>query len=66
MAGSLYFTIPLNRQELADYLSVDRSAMSAELSRLRREGYLDYERSHFRLKEQGGQHAEAARDRRRH
>lgn len=66
LAGSRYFTIPLNRQELADYLAVDRSAMSAELSRLRREGYLDYERSHFRLIEQGGQHAEAARDRRRH
>ncbi len=66
LAGSLYFTIPLNRQELADYLSVDRSAMSAELSRLRRGGDLDYERSHFRLMEQGGQHAEAARDRRRH
>ena len=66
LAGSRYFTIPLNRQELADYLAVDRSAMSAELSRLRQEGYLDYERSHFHLMEQGGQHAEAARDRRRH
>lgn len=43
------FTIPFNRQQLADYLSVDRSAMSSELCRLRREGVLDFERSRFTL-----------------
>lgn len=35
--GSLEFDIPFNRQQLADYLSVDRSAMSSELGRLQDE-----------------------------
>ncbi len=52
-AGSTSFSIPFNRQELADYLSVERSAMSAELSRLRREGLLTFDRDHFTLL-QGG------------
>jgi DNA-binding MarR family transcriptional regulator len=39
--------IPFIRQELAEYLSVDRSAMSAELSRMREEGLLRYKRNHF-------------------
>ena len=43
------FDITFNRQQLADYLSVERSAMSAELGKLREEGVLDFERSHFRL-----------------
>lgn len=43
------FEIPLNRQQLADYLSVDRSALSAELSRLKADGLLDYHRSSFRI-----------------
>ena len=47
--GSRTFSIPLNRQDLADFLFVDRSAMSAELSRLRQEGILDFDRSQFRL-----------------
>ena len=38
-----------NRQQLADYLSVDRSAMSNELSKMRRDGLLEVRRSHFRL-----------------
>ena len=46
---SASFDIPINRQELADYLSVDRSAMSAELSKLRDEGVLDYYKNHFKL-----------------
>lgn len=45
------FDIPFSRQELADYLCVDRSAMSAELSRLQREGVLKFQRSHFVLME---------------
>ena len=43
------FEIPYNRQELADYLGVDRSAMSAEISRMREEGILESEKSRFRL-----------------
>lgn len=43
------FDIPFSRQQLADYLSVERSAMSAELSRLQKQGYFISKRSHFRL-----------------
>ncbi|OPZ86615.1 MAG: Nitrogen fixation regulation protein FixK [Firmicutes bacterium ADurb.Bin419] len=43
------FTIPFNRQELADYLSVDRSAMSNELSKLRDEGILEFSKNNFKL-----------------
>lgn len=43
------FTIPYDRQALADYLEVDRSAMSAEIGKLRKEGVLDCNRSTFRL-----------------
>ena len=42
-------TIPFNRQQLADYLSVDRSAMSSELCRMRDEGLLEFEKNRFRL-----------------
>lgn len=49
-AGSKYFDIPFNRQELADFLCVDRSAMSSELGKLRDEGIIEFERSHFLLK----------------
>ena len=45
------FTIPFNRQQLADHLSVDRSAMSAELGRMRDEGILETERNYFQLKQ---------------
>ena len=48
-ANSLDFTIPFNRQQLADYLNVDRSALSAELSKMQREGLLTTERNHFTL-----------------
>lgn len=44
------FDIPFNRQQLADYLAVDRSAMSNELCKLRDEGVLDFDRNHFKLK----------------
>lgn len=43
------FDIPFNRQELADYLSVDRSALSNELSKLRDEGVLTFKKNHFAL-----------------
>ena len=43
------FYIPFNRQQLADYLAVDRSAMSSELGRMKREGLLDFHKNHFIL-----------------
>ncbi|MBQ4578391.1 MAG: Crp/Fnr family transcriptional regulator [Clostridia bacterium] len=48
-AGSARFTIPFDRQSLADYLGVERSAMSAELSKLQKEGVLKTRRSQFEL-----------------
>lgn len=47
--GSPEFTIPFDRQTLADYLGVERSAMSAELGKLRRDGILTTQGSHFIL-----------------
>lgn len=44
------FDIPFNRQELADYLCVDRSAMSNELCKLQKEGILEFHLNHFLLK----------------
>ncbi len=48
-AGKSKFRIPFSRNELADFLSVDRSAMSRELSHLRDEGYLEYNKNEFEL-----------------
>ena len=48
-AGSSEFDIPMDRQQLADYLAVDRSAMSAALGKLRDEGVLEFRKNHFRL-----------------
>lgn len=48
-SGSAEFRISFNRQQLADYLSVDRSAMSRELSHMKEEGILEYQRNRFRL-----------------
>ncbi len=47
--GSNAFTIPYDRQGLADYLGVERSAMSAELGKLRRDGVIDFSKSRFTL-----------------
>ncbi len=47
--NSSTFTIPFNRQQLADFLSVDRSAMSNELCKMRNEGLLAFEKSKFTL-----------------
>lgn len=49
-AGSRYFSIPFDRQGLADYLCVERSAMSAELGKLKKEGMLDFRKREFWLK----------------
>lgn len=45
------FEIPFNRQQLADYLCVDRSAMSHELSKMQKEGLLSFYKNKFHLKE---------------
>lgn len=47
--GSDSFTIPYDRQELADFLQVDRSGLSAEIGKLRREGIIECNRSRFTL-----------------
>lgn len=49
-AKSPEFTIPYDRKQLADYLGVDRSALSAELSRMQKAGLIETKRSHFTLK----------------
>lgn len=43
------FEIVFNRQELADYLNIDRSAMCFELSKLQKEGFIEYEKNKFVL-----------------
>ena len=48
-SGGPEFDIPMDRQQLADYLAVDRSAMSAVLGKLRDEGVLEFRKNHFRL-----------------
>ena len=48
--GSAEFDIAFSRQQLADYLSVDRSGLSLELSRMQEEGLLEYRKNHFVLK----------------
>ncbi|NLZ71421.1 MAG: Crp/Fnr family transcriptional regulator [Clostridiaceae bacterium] len=46
---SSHFDIPFDRQELADYLNADRSAVSNELSKMKKQGILDYHKNHFQL-----------------
>lgn len=48
-AGTPEFEIPLDRQQLADFLGVERSAMSATLGKLRDEGILEFRKNRFRL-----------------
>lgn len=43
------FVIPFDRQELADYLGVERSALSAEMSRMRKDGIIEYSKNKFKL-----------------
>ena len=54
-SGGPEFDIPMDRQQLADYLAVDRSAMSAALAKLRDEGVLAFRQNHFRLLAPRGQ-----------
>ncbi|MBQ8250153.1 MAG: Crp/Fnr family transcriptional regulator [Clostridia bacterium] len=48
-AGSDTFEIPYDRQSLADYLDVDRSGLSVEISKLRAEGIIEADKKHFTL-----------------
>ena len=41
--------IPLNREQMAEYLSVERSALSHELARMKKEGLLEYRKNRFKL-----------------
>ena len=50
LAKSNSFSIPYSRQELADYLCVDRSAMSNELSKLKEDDLIDFHKNSFHLK----------------
>ena len=47
--GTSIFEIPFDRQELADYLDVERSGLSSEISKLRAEGIIECEKNKFRL-----------------
>lgn len=49
--SSAHFTIPFNRQQLADYLAVNRSAMSNELSKMQEEGLITFRKNEFTLNE---------------
>ena len=48
--GKYEFDIPFSRQQLADYLAVERSGLSLELGKMRGEGLIDFHRNHFILK----------------
>lgn len=48
--GGREFDLTVSRQELAEYLAVDRSAMSGELGKMKKEGILDFKKNHFELK----------------
>ena len=45
-----YIEIPLSRQEMADFLAVDRSALSLTLSKMKKDGIIDFEKNHFVIK----------------
>ena len=47
--GSTRFTVPLNRTEMADYLCTNRSALSRELAKMKKDGIIDYESNTFRI-----------------
>ncbi len=48
--GSSRITIPFDRQQLADYLNLDRSALSKELGKMKRDGLIAYHRNRFEIK----------------
>jgi CRP-like cAMP-binding protein len=48
--GTKVFNIPFNREQLAEYLNANRSALSRELSKMKNEGILDYHGNSFKIK----------------
>ena len=48
--GTYEFDIPFSRQQLADYLGIERSGLSSELSKMCRDGLIDFHKSHFVVK----------------
>ena len=48
--GSKTFTVPINRNIMAEYLNVERSALSRELSRMQKDGLIEYHGNSFKLK----------------
>ena len=56
--GSLVFDIPYDRQALADYLEVERSGLSAEISKLRVQGIIACRKNHFELLKSGEEETE--------
>lgn len=48
-AGSLLFTVPMNREDMAAYIGTDRAALSRELSKMKADGLIDYYRSDFKI-----------------
>ena len=49
-SGEYEFDIPFSRQQLADYLAVERSGLSNELCKMRDEGLIEFNKNHFKLK----------------
>ena len=47
--GSRNFDIPFDRQQLADYLNIDRTALSKELGKMKSEGLISFEKNHFEI-----------------
>lgn len=50
MQGSRQIIIPFDRQQLADYLNLDRSALSKELGKMRKDGLITYHKNVFEIK----------------
>ncbi len=48
-AGDSEFLIPFDRQEMADYLDLERTALSKELGRMKDEGLIDYRKNYFKI-----------------
>lgn len=44
-----YFTVPMGRLQLAEYLNADRSALTRELNLMKEEGLIDFEKNTFRI-----------------
>ncbi|MDE6727350.1 MAG: helix-turn-helix domain-containing protein, partial [Oscillospiraceae bacterium] len=48
--GSNKITVPFDRQQLADYLNLDRSALSKELGKMKKDGLIEYRKNRFEIK----------------